>query len=58
MSGFPSSQMTWTHAANAKWIKAMLSKAFKLIEAWCSKWRIKLSVGKTQLIVFSVGFKP
>ena len=27
-------------------------------EAWCSKWRIKLNAGKTQLIVFSVGPKP
>ena len=32
--------------------------ALKLIEAWCSKWRIKLNAGKTQLIVFSVGPKP
>ena len=31
----------WTHAGNA--IKIKLSKALKLIEAWCSKWRIKLS---------------
>ena len=48
----------WTHAANAKWIKIKLSKALKLIGAWCSKWRIKLNAGKTQLIVLSVGFKP
>ena len=47
-----------THATNAKWVKAKLSKALKLIEAWCSKWRIKLNAGKTQLIVFSVGLKP
>ena len=39
-------------------MKAKLSKALKLIEAWCSKWRIKLNAGKTQLIVFSVGPKP
>ena len=48
----------WTHAANAKWIKIKLPKALKLIEAWCSKWRIKLNAGKTQRIVFSVGSKP
>ena len=48
----------WTHASNAKWIKIKLSKALKLIESWCSKWRIKLNAGKTQLIVFSVGYKP
>ena len=39
-------------------IWAKLSKALKLIEAWCSKWRIKQNAGKTQLIVFSVGPKP
>ena len=33
-------------------------KSLKLIATWCSKWRIKLNAGKTQLIVFSVGFKP
>ena len=48
----------WAHATNAKWVKAKLSKALKLIESWCSKWRIKLNAGKTQLIVFSVGPKP
>ena len=47
----------WTHATNAKWVKAKLSKALKLIETWCSKWRIKLNTGKTQLIVFSVAPK-
>ena len=35
-----------------------IAKALKLFESWCSKWRIKLNAGKTQLILFSVGFKP
>ena len=48
----------WTHATNAKWVKAKLSKALKLIQAGISKWRRKLNAGKTQLIVFSVGPKP
>ena len=48
----------WAYATNAKWVKAKLSKALKLIEAWCSKWRIQLNAGKTQLIVFSVCPKP
>ena len=58
LSKFADDMGIWTHAVNAKWIKIKLSKALKLIEAWCSKWRKKLSAGKTQLIVFSVGFKP
>ena len=40
----------WAHATNAKWVKAKLSKALKLIEAWCSKWRIKLNAGKTDCV--------
>ena len=58
LSQFADDMGIWAHATNAKWVKAKLSKALKLIEAWCSKWRIKLNAGKTQLIVFSVGPKP
>ena len=58
LSQFADDMGIWTHASNAKWIKIKLSKALKLIESWCSKWRIKLNAGKTQLIVFSVGYKP
>ena len=58
LSQFADDMRIWTHAANAKWVKVKLSKTLKLIEAWCSKWRIKLNAGKTQLIVFSVGPKP
>ena len=47
LSQFADDMGIWTHAANAKWIKIKLSKALKLIEAWCSKWRIKLNAGKT-----------
>ena len=57
LSQFADDMGIWAHATNAKWVKAKLSKALKLIEAWCSKWRIKLNAGKTQLIVFSVGPK-
>ena len=58
LSQFADDMGIWAHATNAKWVKAKLSKALKLIEVWCSKWRIKLNAGKTQLIVFSVGPKP
>ena len=58
LSQFADDMGIWAHATNAKWVKAKLSNALKLIEAWCSKWRIKLNAGKTQLIVFSVGPKP
>ena len=58
LSQFADDMGIWAHATNAKWVKAKLSKALKLIEAWCSKWRIKLNAEKTQLIVFSVGPKP
>ena len=58
LSQFADDMGIWTHATNAKWVKAKLSKALKLIEARCSKWQIKLNAGKTQLIVFSVGPEP
>ena len=37
LSQFSDDLGIWTHAANVKWGKTNLSKAFKLIEAWCSK---------------------
>ena len=40
----------WTHAGYAKWVNAKLSKALKLVEAWCSKWLTKLNAGKTDCI--------
>ena len=58
LSQFADDMGIWAHATNAKWVKAKLSKALKLIEAWCSKLRIKLNAGKTELSVFSVGSKP
>ena len=45
LSQFADDMGIWAHATNAKWVKAKLSKALKLIEAWCSKWRIKLNAG-------------
>ena len=57
LSQFADDMGILTHTTNSKWVKAKLSTALKLTEAWCSKWRIKLNSGKTQLIVFSVA-KP
>ena len=43
----------WTHAANAKWVKIKLglSKALTFIEAWCSKWWIKLNVRQIVFVI-------
>ena len=50
LSQFADDMGIWTHVTNAKWIKIKLSKALKLIEAGCSKWRIKPNAGKTDCV--------
>ena len=42
----------WTFGKNEKYLELRLSKALSELEAWCSKWRIKLNAKKTQLIIF------
>ena len=42
----------WTFGKNEKYLEIRISKALSELEAWCSKWRIKLNANKTQLIVF------
>ena len=42
----------WTFARTGKTIKYRLAKILIDLEAWCSKWRIKLNAKKTQLIMF------
>ena len=41
----------WTFAKSEKTIKYRLAKVLSDLEAWCSKWRIKLNAKKTQLIM-------
>ena len=41
----------WTSAKSEKTIKYRLAKVLSDLEAWCSKWRIKLNAKKTQLIM-------
>ena len=41
----------WTFAKNKKKIKYRLAKVLSDLDAWCSKWRIKLNAKKTQLII-------
>lgn len=45
----------WTSDKKASTTRVRLQRQLTLIEAWCSKWRIKLNVAKTQL--FSTGLK-
>ena len=41
----------WTFAKSEKTIKYRLAKVLSDLEAWCSKWRIKLNAKKTQLMM-------
>lgn len=43
----------WTSSRTIPMSQVRLQRALKHIEDWCSKWRIKLNVGKTQLVSFS-----
>lgn len=43
----------WASSRNQSMTYAHLQRALKLVEGWCSKWRIKLNVAKTQLITFT-----
>ena len=41
----------WTFGPNNVYVQYRISKTLKDLEAWCSKWRIKLNLKKTQLII-------
>ena len=41
----------WTFGPNATYVQYRIHKTLSALEKWCSKWRIKLNVKKTQLIV-------
>ena len=41
----------WTFGPNNVYVQYRISKTLKDLEAWCSKWRIKLNPKKTQLII-------
>ena len=43
----------WTSYANKRVTYLRLQHALDDIQKWCSKWRIKLNVTKTQLVTFS-----
>jgi len=43
----------WTSYANKRVTYLRLQRALDDIQKWCSKWRIKLNVTKTQLVTFS-----
>ena len=44
----------WTSYPNKKvTFLRLLQRALNEIERWCSKWRIKINVAKTQLVSFS-----
>ena len=58
LSQFADDMGIWTHAKSAKALRLRLSKALKLMEGWCAKWRIKLNAVKTQFLVFSRTVKP
>ena len=42
----------WTLAKTTRVAKVRMQKSLKDLELWCSKWRIKLNVAKTQLVRF------
>ena len=44
----------WTTNSNKKITFLRMQRALSDIEAWCSKWRIKLNVAKTQLFCTSL----
>ena len=44
---------TWTSYPNKSVTFKRLQRSLNEIQRWCSKWRIKLNVGKTQLVCFS-----
>jgi len=44
---------TWTSYPNKSVTFKRLQRSLNDIQRWCSKWRIKLNVGKTQLVCFS-----
>ena len=41
----------WTFGPNNVYVQYRISKTLKDLEAWWSKWRIKLNPKKTQLII-------
>ena len=41
----------WTFGPNNVYVQYRISKTLKDLEAWCSKWRIKLNPKKAQLII-------
>jgi len=43
----------WTSYRSKKVAFLRLQRALNEIQKWCSKWRIKLNVAKTQLVSFS-----
>lgn len=43
----------WTTDANKNVTFIRLQRTLNVIQRWCSKWRIKLNVRKTQLVCFS-----
>src|SRR6476469_9851054 len=47
----------WTSYPNKKVTFLRLQRALDDIQKWCSKWRIKLNVAKTQLVCFSYARK-
>ena len=42
----------WTLAKTTRVAKVRMQKSLNDLELWCSKWRIKLNVAKTQLVRF------
>jgi exonuclease III len=42
----------WTLAKSTKVTRLRLQRALRDLELWCSRWRIKLNVAKTQLVRF------
>jgi len=44
---------TWTTSRTCGFARTRLQSQLTEIERWCSKWRIKLNVAKTQLMTFS-----
>jgi hypothetical protein len=43
----------WATDKNAKRVRIRLQASLKELEAWCSKWHIKLNAAKTEFILFT-----
>lgn len=54
---FADDMNVWTSSRTHHQTRVRLSKALGEIERWCSKWRIKLNVAKTQLVPFTTSQK-